>query len=361
VSQLEKIRLKGRGAVTNPKSRFSKSDIESFDDGWTPPERLDRLPTITTPEKTKKIITTNDSPDISFTQSINPYKGCEHGCIYCFARPTHAYLGLSPGIDFETKITFKPDAAKLLKLELRKPSYRCDVMALGTNTDPYQPVEKKLRITRGILEVLAEYKNPVGIVTKSQLVLRDLDILSKMAKENLAQVFLSITTLDSKLAHEMEPRAASPEKRLETIRKLTESGVPTGVLASPMIPGLNDSELEKILEAAKEAGATAAGTILLRLPWELKEMFEDWLEEKYPLKAKKVMHLIRETRGGGLYQNEWGTRMHGTGEYAKILTARFDAAVRRLGFNRRRYDLDTSLFRFPPQLGDQIPLFEPTA
>jgi DNA repair photolyase len=316
------------------------------------------LSTTVTPEKTRTILSRNDSPDISFDRSINPYKGCEHGCVYCFARPTHSYLGLSPGLDFETKIFSKPDAARLLREELRRPGYRCEVIALGANTDPYQPVERDLKITRSILEVLLEHGHPVGIVTKGSLVLRDLDLLAAMAARRLATVMISITTLDRSLARRMEPRAASPERRLGTLRALSEAGIPVGVLSSPMIPGLNDAELERILEAAASAGARTAGYVILRLPHELQSIFAEWLEAHYPLRAAHVLNLVRETRGGKLYDSEFGQRMKGTGPYADLLRRRFETACRRLGLSRNRMDLDTTQFRVPPRAGDQPGLFD---
>ncbi len=352
---------KGRGAVSNLQGRFEVLRILPADYGWTAGDEEDappRLPTTVTPEKTRTILTRNDSPDVPFDRSINPYKGCEHGCVYCFARPTHSYLGLSPGLDFETKIFSKPDAARLLREELRRPGYRCEVIALGANTDPYQPAERDLSITRGILEVLREHRHPVGIVTKSSLVLRDLDLLAPMAKKNLAAVFLSITTLDRVLARTMEPRAAAPRRRLETIRALSEAGIPVGVLASPMIPGLNDAELERILEAAAGAGARSAGYILLRLPHEVKEIFGEWLATHYPLKSEHVLSLLRQAHGGKLYESEFGTRMKGRGPYAELLKRRFDTACRRFGLLKRDMDLDVTQFRVPPRAGDQPGLFD---
>ncbi len=353
---------KGRGAVSNVEGRFEKRRIDPIDEDRAAGEEDDappRLETTVIPEKTRTVLSRNDSPDISFDRSINPYKGCEHGCVYCFARPTHSYLGLSPGLDFETKIFSKPDAARLLREELRRPGYRCEVIALGANTDPYQPVERDLKITRGLLEVLREHRHPVGIITKSGLVLRDLDILAPMAKERLASVFVSITTLDRALARTMEPRAASPGRRLETLRALTGAGVPAGVLSSPMIPGLNDSELERILEAAAAAGARSAGYVVLRLPHELKQLFTEWLETHYPLKAKHVLGLVRETHGGKLYDSDFGTRMKGTGPYAELLRRRFETACRRFGLSRGPAPLDTTRFRVPPRAGDQLGLFGP--
>ncbi len=352
---------KGRGAVGNIEGRFETRRLRPEDYGWgaggdegAPP----RLDTTVTPEKTRTILSRNDSPDIPFDRSINPYKGCEHGCVYCFARPTHSYLGMSPGLDFETKIFSKPEAARLLREELRSPGYRCDVIALGANTDPYQPVERDLNITRAVLEVLWEHRHPVGIVTKSSLVLRDLDLLAPMARQNLAAVFLSITTLDRGLARTMEPRAAAPHRRLETIKALSDAGVPAGVLASPMIPGLNDKELESILEAAAAAGARTAGYILLRLPHEVKEIFSEWLTTHYPLKAAHVLSLVRQTHGGRLYDSEFGTRMKGDGPYADLLRRRFETASRRLGLLKRDLDLDVTQFRVPPRAGDQPGLFD---
>jgi len=353
---------KGRGAVGNREGRFETRRIQAVDDGWDSGDEEDappRLATTVTPEKTRTILSRNDSPDVPFDRSINPYKGCEHGCVYCFARPTHSYLGLSPGLDFETKIFSKPEAARLLREELRRPGYRPEVIALGANTDPYQPAERDLEITRGILEALWEHRHPVGVVTKSSLVLRDLDLLAPMAKMNLAAVFLSITTLDRGLARTMEPRAAAPHRRLETIRALSEAGVPVGVLASPMIPGLNDQELERILEAAASAGARTAGYILLRLPHEVKEIFSEWLATHYPLRAGHVLSLVRQTHGGELYESEFGTRMKGSGPYAEILKRRFETACRRFGLTRRGgTPLDVSQFLVPPRPGDQPGLFD---
>ena len=354
---------KGRGAVGNPEGRFETTRLAPGDYGWALGDEEDAPPplqTTVTPEKTRTILSRNDSPDISFDRSINPYKGCEHGCVYCFARPTHSYLGLSPGLDFETKIFSKPDAAKLLREELRRPGYRCEVIALGANTDPYQPVERDLKITRSILEVLLEHGHPVGIVTKGSLVLRDIDLLAAMAARRLATVMISITTLDRSLARRMEPRAASPERRLGTLRALSEAGIPVGVLSSPMIPGLNDAELERILEAAASAGARTAGYVILRLPHELQSIFAEWLEAHYPMRAAHVLNLVRETRGGKLYDSEFGQRMKGTGPYADLLRRRFETACRRLGLSRNRMDLDTTQFRVPPRAGDQPGLFDRT-
>ena len=350
---------KGRGAVSNPAGRFERTEVVPFDDGWGSLDlELPRLETTVTPERTRRILATNDSPDVPFEQSINPYKGCEHGCVYCFARQTHAYLGLSPGLDFETKIFSKPDAAELLRKELGRKGYRCRVIAIGANTDPYQPIERRLTITRSILEVLAEFRNPFGIVTKSNLVLRDLDLIAPMAERGLASVFVSITTLDLDLAHRMEPRAPIPAKRLDALRGLSGAGVPTGVLASPMIPGLNDSELDRILEASAAAGARWANYLVIRLPHEVKDLFVEWLETHYPDRASKVLGFLRDMHGGELYDARFGHRMTGKGNYAEILKTRFDGALRRYGLDRRRLELDTTRFRVPSVAGGQLALFE---
>jgi DNA repair photolyase len=337
----------GRGALSNASSRFDDEKMIRTTDGWDIEDELPPLRTTLTKDATRTILARNTSPDVPFDRSINPYRGCEHGCIYCFARPTHAYLGLSPGLDFETRILFKPDAAKLLTAELAAPKYRPDVVAMGTNTDPYQPVERDLKITRSILRVLSDFNNPVGIVTKNHLVTRDIDILGDMAKRNLAEVFLSVTTLDKDLARDMEPRASAPYRRLDAIKKLADAGVPVGVMTAPMIPGLNDHEMEAILEKATEAGATRAGFTVLRLPLEIKDLFDEWLRTNRPDRAEKVLSLIRQMRGGALYQAEFGTRMRGEGPIAQLLGARFQAAVKRLGLNRIRYRLDTMRFAVP--------------
>ena len=337
----------GRGALSNASSRFDDEKKIRTTDGWDAEDELPPLRTTLTRDATRTILARNTSPDVPFDRSINPYRGCEHGCIYCFARPTHAYLGLSPGLDFETRILFKPEAAKLLVAELASPKYRCDVVAMGTNTDPYQPVERDLKITRSILKVLSEFNNPVGIVTKNHLITRDIDILADMAKRNLAEVFLSVTTLDKTLARDMEPRASAPHRRIEAVRALSAAGIPTGVMTAPMIPGLNDHEMEAILEAATEAGATRAGFTVLRLPLEIKDLFDEWLRANRPDRAEKVLSLVRQLRGGALYQAEFGLRMKGEGPIAQLLGARFSAAVKRLGLNRVRYRLDTQRFAVP--------------
>ncbi len=350
---------KGRGAASNTSGRFESEARVSLDDGWGSADAEPApLRTVLTPDATRTIIARNDSPDIGFDRSINPYRGCEHGCIYCYARPSHAYLGLSPGLDFESRIFFKPQAAELLKGELRKKGYTARPLALGSNTDPYQPSESRLKITRAILEVLRDFRHPVTIVTKSALIQRDLDILGEMAREKLAAVTMSVTTLDRALARRMEPRAATPERRLETIAALAGSGVPVGVLAAPMIPAWNDSEMEAILERAYAAGARSAGYTLLRLPLELKPLFREWLEENEPGRAGHVLSLVAQCHGGRLYDSAWAKRMHGAGPYADLLRARFDRACRRIGFAARDASrLDSSRFRPPPQRGDQLALF----
>ena len=354
---------KGRGAPSNRTGRFESEERVAFDDGWGAPEsetegEPPRVATTLSVDATRTIIARNDSPDIGFDRSINPYRGCEHGRIYCYARPSHAYLGLSPGLDFETRIFYKPQAAALLKAELSKKSYSCKPIALGSNTDPYQPAERRLGITRSILEVLRDFRHPVTIVTKGALIQRDLDILGEMARDKLAIVTVSVTTLERDLARRMEPRAATPQRRLETISALAAAGVPTGVLAAPMIPALNDREMEAILEKAREAGASVAGYTLLRLPLELKALFKEWLEEHEPQKASHVLSLVAQCHGGRLYDSAWSKRMSGGGPYAEMLAARFDRACRRLGFApRTTHALDTTRFRSPPQQGDQLALF----
>ncbi len=349
---------KGRGAVTNRTGRFEGHIVEPVADGWGSwDEQLPPLRTTLTVDATRTIITRNDSPDVPFDRSINPYRGCEHGCVYCFARPTHAFLGLSPGLDFEARLFYKPDAASLLEKELRSRKYDCDVMAMGTITDPYQPVERELQLTRRILEVLAAHDHPICIVTKSSQILRDIDILRPMAAKGLAQVCISITSLDHRLARKMEPRAPTPARRLETIRALSDAGIPCGVMVAPLIPVLNDPELELILEAATAAGTDMAGYVLLRLPLEIKDLFREWLEAHYPLKAKHVFNVMREARGGQIYDPTYGLRQRGIGPYADLLQQRFEIACRRLGLNDRKYRLDTTQFKRPPRKGDQLTLF----
>jgi DNA repair photolyase len=356
-SRLPDQALKGRGAVSNRPGRYEPGNRPREDDGWTREEEdLPPLRTTVTIDSTRSIIAWNSSPDLGFDRSINPYRGCEHGCVYCFARPTHAYLGLSPGLDFETRLFAKPEAARLLVEELSKPGYRPAPLGLGTNTDPYQPIEREMRITRGILEVLAAFSHPVTIVTKSSLVVRDIDILAEMARKSLATVTLSVTTLDKHLARRLEPRAPTPPRRLEAIRALAEAGIPVGVLAAPMIPALNDMELEAILAAAAKAGATKAGYVLLRLPLEIRDLFEEWLQAHAPAKARHVMSLVSGTRRGSHYVDAFGERMRGEGPYAELLAKRFHLAVKRLGLDRRDLNLRTDLFRPPPKPGDQLSL-----
>jgi DNA repair photolyase len=340
---------RGRGAVTNPASRFDHQTAEPFDDGWSTLDALAELPplpTTLTKDSSKSAIAWNDSPDLGFDRAVNPYRGCEHGCVYCYARPSHAYLGYSPGLDFETRLVFKPDVAALLEKELRKPGYVPRPMALGSNTDPYQPVERTLRLTRSVLEVLEKFGHPLSIVTKSAGVLRDLDILQRLAARGLVRVWLSVTTLDNALARRMEPRAASPARRLAAITALSQAGVPSGVLAAPMIPGLNDAELEKILEASARAGARHAGYVLLRLPHELRQMFEAWLGTHYPDRARHVLNLVRETRGGMLNDSRFHNRFTGQGPYADLLAQRFDRAVRQWQLEGRPA-LETRHFAVP--------------
>jgi DNA repair photolyase len=351
---------KGRGAVGNPTGRYEQETRHAFDDGWGTANPLAGGPpplrTTVSVDSSRTVLTRNTSPDIPFDRSINAYRGCEHGCVYCYARPTHAWMGLSPGLDFETKLFAKPNAPELLRAVLAGSGYSCAPIAMGTNTDPYQPIERDYRITRGILKVLDECSHPVTIVTKSALVLRDLDILAAMAERDLVKVSLSVTTLDRGLARRMEPRAATPVRRLEAIEGLAKAGVPAGVMAAPMIPALNDHEMESILEAAANAGAREAGYILLRLPLEIKSLFRDWLEAHKPQKAKHVLSLVRQTRGGELYKAKFGERMKGEGPYAALLKGRFDAAIRRLGLNEREFNLDTERFRPPPKDERQMSL-----
>jgi len=332
--------------------------LTPFDDGWGSLEMpVDRLQTVVTQEPARSIISTNASPDIAFSASVNPYKGCEHGCVYCFARPSHAYLDLSPGLDFESRIFAKPNAAELLRKTFRKRGYRPSVIALGANTDPYQPVERRLGLTRSLLEVFAEFSHPLTIITKSNMVLRDLDLLQPLARRSLVSVYLSITTLDPLLARRMEPRAPTPARRVETAGELHGQGVPVAVLASPMIPAINDHELEAILEAAAGAGAKDASYLLLRLPHELKTMFDDWLRKHYPDRAEKVLSRMRELSGGELYDARFERRMRGQGEYAELLRRRFEIATRRLGLGMRESCHDLSRFTVPPAVGDQGRLF----
>jgi DNA repair photolyase len=341
--------FKGRGALSNPPGRFDTTRVEQADDGWYQEEVPQSLQETVLPDAARGIITSNDSPDVGFDVSINPYRGCSHACVYCFARPTHAYLGLSPGLDFETKLFYKADAVKLLEAELSKPRYVCKPIALGINTDGYQPLERRLGVTRGILEVLARCRHPVSLITKSALILRDLDLLADLARDHLVSVMLSITSLSNEIKRTLEPRTASPQARLRVIEALAQAGIPVGVMVAPVIPAITDHELEAILGAAREAGASCASYVLLRLPHEVKILFREWLLEHYPERAKHVMSLINQTRGGKDYDSQFGVRMRGTGPYAELLRARFDVAQRKLGFADAsgRHDLRTDQFRGP--------------
>lgn len=343
---------KGRASISNTAGRFEKQNSVAVDDGWGSLDaELPPLRTETIIDSSKSVITYNDSPDLPFDRSINPYRGCEHGCIYCFARPSHAYLGLSPGLDFESRILLKPDVARLLREELGRRNYRCAPMALGTNTDPYQPLERQQKLMRQILEVLAETRHPVNIITKSALIERDIDLLAPMAAQNLVTVCLSITTLERSLARTLEPRAAAPQRRLETVAKLHEAGIPVGVMVAPIIPALNDHELETIIKAAHAAGAISAEYILLRLPLEVSELFEEWLQTFYPLKAAHVLNLIRDCRGGKTYDPNFSQRMQGTGNYADVLAQRFRLIAKRLGLDQGLPKLRTDLFKKPDESG----------
>ena len=350
---------KGRGARSNATGRYEPETVEAFDDGWTgEDEAIAPLRTTLTPERARTIITRNSSPDVGFDRSINPYRGCEHGCIYCYARPAHAFMGLSPGLDFESRLFWKPDAAGLLEQELARPRYVCRHIHIGGNTDPSQPVERELRSTRSVLEVLQRFNHPLSIITKSVLIARDADILGAMGREGLASALVSITTLDRKLARAMEPRASTPAKRLEAISRLAEAGCPVGVGFAPVIPGLNDHELEAVLEAAAKAGATSAMYVTLRLPLEIKDLFREWLNDARPDRAARVMSLVRQTRGGRDYDPEWSHRMKGEGPVAELIATRFRAALKRYGLNGPRPALDTSRFRVPADMKKQLDLFD---
>ncbi len=342
------MKTRGRGALRNVPGRFDRFEVEPCgDDPFVDPEDPPPIPTTLTPDHARSILSSNDSPDVPFERSINPYRGCEHGCTYCFARATHAYLGLSPGLDFETQLFYKPDAPALLRRELARPGYRPTPIALGANTDPYQPVERRLGLTRAILGVIAEHQHPVLVVTKSRLVLRDLDLLAPLAAARLAAVYISITTLDPDLARTMEPRAATPGRRLATIQSLAAAGVPTGVLVSPVVPALTESEMESILAAAAEVGAESAGYLLLRLPHEVEQVFVDWLGATFPDRAEKVLHALREMYGGRLYDSGFDVRGRGQGPRADLLRRRFEIAARRLRLGSTRLELDTTRFRVP--------------
>ena len=354
---IDRNRRRGRGAQSNASGRYEAEARVAFDDGW---QSLDDLPPFKTTvglDTARKVITRNASPDIGFDRSINPYRGCEHGCVYCFARPTHAYLGLSPGLDFESQLFMKPNAPQLLERELSAPGYVPKIIAIGTNTDPYQPIERRFKIMRGILEVLERAGHPVGIVTKSALVLRDLDILARMAKRDLVKVAMSVTSLDAKLARAMEPRAPTPPRRLETLRQLVQAGVPTSAMVAPVIPALNDPEIERILEAVAAAGVRHAGYVLLRLPLEVRDLFREWLLENYPDRHRHVFKLIRDTRGGKDYDSTFGKRMTGSGPIAWMIGRRFEIACERLGFNKTHVKTTTEHFRPPRRAAQQLDLF----
>jgi DNA repair photolyase len=341
--------FKGRGALSNPAGRFDAFTLEQADDGWYRDEVPDSLNETVLPDSARGMITSNDSPDVGFDVSINPYRGCSHACVYCFARPSHAYLGLSPGLDFETKLFYKADAVKVLEAELSKPRYVCKPIALGINTDGYQPLERRLGVTRSILEVLVRCRHPVTLITKSALIVRDLDLLADLAKDRLVSVMLSITSLTNDIKRTLEPRTASPQARLRVVEQLSQAGIPVGVMVAPVIPAITDHEMEDILRAARQAGATCASYVLLRLPHEVKILFREWLSEHYPDRAKHVMSLINQTRGGKDYDSRFGVRMRGTGPYADLLRTRFELAARKLGFSdsSARHDLNTHLFRPP--------------
>ena len=354
--------IKNRGAVSNPEGRFEKLTTELFDDGWRFDDEEEILPTLETTllqDNAKSIITRNDSPDIGFEQSINPYRGCEHGCVYCYARPSHAYMNMSPGLDFETKIFYKAAAAELLEKELNRPKYICKPIILGANTDPYQPVENKLKVTRSILEVFHRCQHPVAVITKSSMILRDIDLLADMAKRRLAKVAVSVTTLSNELKQILEPRTSAPRARLNTIRELTAAGIPVRVMAAPMIPMINDAELEKILSLASSAGATQASYTFIRLPYEVKDLFKEWLAKHFPERAERVMSLIRQMRGGKEYDATFGKRMRGEGEFADLLENRFNLACKRYKLNCQPSSiLDTKSFKPPLALSKQLNLWD---
>jgi DNA repair photolyase len=348
--------LKGRGALSNPPPRFDAQQISAVDDGWFMEAEPDSIATTLEPDKARGIITTNDSPDVGFDRSINPYRGCSTGCVYCFARPTHAYLGLSPGLDFETRLFYKADAAKVLEAELSRPGYVCRPIMLGINTDAYQPDERHMRVTRSILEVLERTRHPVSILSKHTLILRDLDLLTSLARDNLVSVGLTVVTLDDDLKRTLEPRAAAPAARVRTLAALAAAGIPCGVMVAPVIPALTDHELERILEAGAGAGACWAGYVLLRLPYEIKDLFREWLAAHYPDRAAHVMAVLRETRGGRDNDPNFGSRMRGEGPYALLLRNRFKLGCQRLGLNAPRDALDTTRFRPPGPAGAQLRL-----
>jgi DNA repair photolyase len=355
----EPVRIKGRGAASNPEGRFESAKLEAFDDGWEREAEPEPHPlTTVTEERARSIISRNDSPDIPFEQSINPYRGCEHGCIYCYARPSHGYLNLSPGLDFETKLFAKTNAVELLQAELSKPSYRVSPINLGANTDPYQPIERRYQITRQILQVMLECRHPVTVITKNALVERDLDLLVPLARANLVYAFVSITSLDNRLSAKLEPRASAPHRRIAALKALSDAGVPCGVMVAPIIPMLTDRWLEEILEGAREAGAAMAGYTILRLPWELKDLVREWLELHFPERAEHVLSLVRQMRGGRDNDPRFGSRMRGEGEFAELIRQRFHIATRKFGFGRGRdVVLDCAQFTPPRKATPQGELF----
>ncbi len=349
---------RGRGASGNPDGRYLPTTREEYDDGWTNDDRdVPQLKTTVTEERSKSIINQNKSPDLPFDQSINPYRGCEHGCVYCYARPAHAYMDLSPGLDFESRLFSKPDAAEVLRKAFGRKGYRCSAISLGANTDAYQPIERRLKITREILEVMAECRHPVTIVSKSSLVERDIDLLAPMAAANLAQVFISVTSLDRGLSRRMEPRAAAPQRRLQTVKSLAAAGIPTGVMFAPVIPALNDDQMEDVLAAAAVAGARYAGYIMLRLPLEVNGLFKDWLQQHYPLRADRVMARVRDVRDGNENDSKFGRRFRGTGAIAELIGQRFRRACRDYGLNVSRHEFDTDAFTPPRECAPQLELF----
>jgi len=349
---------RGRGARSNRTGRFEGQQREAFDDGWGPDdEEPAQLATTAQPMRSRTIIARNTSPDVGFDRSINPYRGCSHGCIYCYARPAHAYLGLSPGLDFESRIFFKPEAGRLLAAELSRKAYKPAVIHIGGDTDPYQPDEKRLGVTRQVVETLQRFRHPFSIITKSALIQRDLDVLGEMGRAGLARAAVSITSLDRRLARSMEPRAATPERRLEAVRRLAAAGVPTIVMFAPAIPSLNDHEMEQVLERAAQAGAIGAGYVALRLPLEIKELFEEWLATDHPDRARRVMSLVRQMRGGAAYRSEWGKRMTGEGPVADAMRQRFVLAKKRFGLDKALPPLDLSQFARPAAPEDQLQLF----
>lgn len=352
------LRVKGRGANSNTAGRYERQSRHYDGDGWEIAEEEQILRTQVSFEVPKKIITYNRSPDLPFDRSINPYRGCEHGCIYCFARPTHAWLGLSAGLDFETRLVARPDAPDVLARELRSRYYAVRPIAIGTNTDPYQPIEKKYEIMRACLGVLEDFRHPVAIVTKGTLIERDIDILARMARKGLARVGISVTSLDPGLSRKLEPRAPLPERRLAIIKALKSEGIPVRIMTSPIVPGLTDTEIEALLNACKAAGASAASWIMLRLPLEVAPLFREWVETHYPDRSRRIMRLIREMHGGKDYDAKWGLRMRGSGQYAEMIAQRFDRAARKLGLDQPQPKLRCDLFRPPACRGDQLSLFE---